>query len=361
VAWVWQRDGVKKDMLQQEYDVIVVGAGPAGSSAAQTAAQGGASVLLLEQNNSIGLPVQCAGGIPAILGKVVKLTPGMIARQIKAMKLYLPDGQIRNILVSQGFMGYVLNRELFDKELAYTAWSAGAKLSVATKVIEITPGGVIVQKDGDRFEIKAKVIIGADGPFSVVGKYLRQENTHYLRTMQCQVLWDKADDAMKYYFHSAYEGGYAWVFPKGNTANLGVGCLHEPAKAMEHFLAFLNVGQDRIVGRGGGMLPVGGALPVTVQGNCMLVGDAAGQVHPITGEGIRSAVVCGKVAGKFAAEAALSGDLHKLTGYSERWQNLYLQTFTTATAGRRYMEKNWTTDVDKLTQIILRTWGVATS
>ena len=338
------------DIFSISYDLIVVGAGPAGSSAARVAAEAGASVLLLEQKARIGSPVQCAEFVPAKLAKVVTIEPRHTARRIRSMKVYLPDGQRREREMAEP--GYMLNRELFDRDLAGAAWLAGAKLAVATKVTAINPEGVTVKNSDGCFDIKASVIIGADGPYSMVGKYIGQINSCYLRSVQCEAVWDQAGDSIECYFDSVYEGGYAWVFPKETTANIGVCCRQQPVKALQHFLGELGLGRERIVGWRGGMLPAGGPLPVTVKGNCLLVGDAAGQLLPLTWEGIRCAIVCGMVAGKFAAEAALSGDLTRLQGYQERWQSLFLPQMEAGIAKHRYLLENWSTDAQILTQLL---------
>ncbi|MBE9592273.1 MAG: FAD-dependent oxidoreductase, partial [Proteobacteria bacterium] len=110
------------------YDVLIVGAGPAGSSAALEAAKNGADVLLIEKKKIIGQPVQCAEFIPKLLLNEIEISHDSIAQRIKGMRTYLPDGEI----VESCSPGCMLNRSVFDNELAMKAADKGADVRIDT-------------------------------------------------------------------------------------------------------------------------------------------------------------------------------------------------------------------------------------
>ena len=202
----------------REYDAVVVGAGPAGSSAARALAKAGARVLLLERRPQIGLPVQCAEYVPRLITLHAPLEPCHIAQEVEEMETFLPSGEV----VRNRFPGYILNRSLFDKSLAIAASQCGAELLVGAEAIDLTPGGLVVEckhPTRSRFEVHAKVIIGADGPVSTIGRLTGRVNAKFVAAAQCEVALKEPLKSTRVYFDPAYVGGYGWAFPKGATAN----------------------------------------------------------------------------------------------------------------------------------------------
>lgn len=341
-------------MKKGTYDVLVIGAGPAGSSAAKAAAEQGASVLLVDKKTRIGVPVQCAEFVPFHLAGEVALSPQHIAAQVSTLNTYLPDGEVK----AMASPGFVLHRSLFDKDLAVAACEAGAALLLGARVTGPTREGILIRQGGAEDEIKGKVIIGADGPRSVVGSWLGSTNQSFLQAAQFEVVWprDNQPETLRVYFDPAWELGYGWVFPKGRTANIGIGCLKDPASHLPRFLRRLGLGRDKVVGRTGGLIPTGGPLACTRKGRFLLCGDAAGLTHPITGAGIMPAVVSGKMAGKWAALAVKKDDLGILEGYEQEWRELLLPMLNRALANRRYLSRNWTEGTAGFCRLIRETW-----
>jgi digeranylgeranylglycerophospholipid reductase len=155
-------------------------------------------------------------------------------------------------------------------------------------------------------------------------------------------------DVTEVYLHPDYHAGYAWLFPKEGMANAGVGFAPvpggpRPTVALAAFLATLER-RGRIAGPvaayQAGWIPVA-PLADSVRGNLLLVGDAAGQTHPVTGAGIFNAVTCGAMAGRWAARAALGDDVSLLRRYDEEWRDLLGGTLARAAARRRRMEAHW--------------------
>lgn len=342
--------------MAERFDVLVVGAGPAGCTAARIAAGAGARVLLAEKRPIIGLPVQCAEFVPLQITDYVAVPEHCIAQRIRQMHSYLPDGET----IRTPAAGYVVDRSLFDKELAVAARQAGAEIWSGARVTERTEGGVFVRRGGQDIEVACRVIIGADGPRSTVGRWLGQVNTEFFDSLQVEVVLPKPQEATQIYFAPVYRGGYGWLFPKRETANVGVGVSHtlggNPRQALDHLLERLGFGRGDIVGRTGGPIPSGGPLDSVREGATLLVGDAAGHTHAVTGAGIFSAVVGGALAGEAGGRAIKTDDLSALSEYEREWEAFLGGPMRHAVSKRQYLDLHWSDDPGELSDVIRKTW-----
>ncbi|MEA4901593.1 NAD(P)/FAD-dependent oxidoreductase [Desulfitobacterium sp.] len=338
------------------YDIVVVGAGPAGSTAARVAGENGAKVLLLEKRSQVGSPVQCAEHIPEALVHHVNIQPEHIAQPVSALETYLPNGDV-HIMPARG---YILHRNAFDKYLAVSANKAGAHLWVGARALRPSSDGLIVIHQSEEKEIGAKIIIGADGPGSTVGHWMDQVNQDFLVAAQVEVVLDKPIETAKIYFHSDYVHGYGWVFPKGTTANIGVGLsagiIGSSQKILDRFLKRLGYGRERVVSQTAGIIPVGGPLKSTCSDRYLLVGDAAGQTHSITGAGIANAILCGEMAGRAAAKTIQTGNRRLLGDYEKEWRTYLGRSLQRAVNNRQYQKTMWTNDQAALSALIQETW-----
>lgn len=306
-------------------DVVVVGGGPAGSSAARAAAANGARTIILEEHPSIGTPVFCAEGLSLNGIKDAGLEPiaPLVAQRITRARVYAPNKNFID-LTSEDWVGYTLNRQYFDKAIGNNAVKAGAELITDTRVTGIfrengKVAGVIAERGGEQIKVKAKITIGADGYWSIVRRSsgLARWYPDVVTCAQYQLGNLHLDDPTtnEFYIGMKYApGGYAWVFPKNNeTANVGLGVrnIHtEPA--INYLKRFLESDprfkEAKVLRRNGGVTPVSGMLDKIVDDNLMLVGDAAGQLIPMTGAGIHSGIEAGKMAGAKAVEAIVGED-----------------------------------------------------
>ncbi|MBM4308509.1 MAG: NAD(P)/FAD-dependent oxidoreductase, partial [Deltaproteobacteria bacterium] len=188
------------------YDILVVGAGPAGSSAARTAARMGSKVLLIEKNQRIGVPVQCAELVSKWVSQHASFTSGSIIQSVETMGIHLPNGATFEMKSP----GYMLDRSLFDKELATSAILSGAEVLTGAKAIEASSEGVLIEQ-GSRTEwIRTKVVIGADGVHSTVARWTKQPSLRVMVALQYEVALFESQSHADIYFHPDYEGGYAW-------------------------------------------------------------------------------------------------------------------------------------------------------
>lgn len=344
-----------------ETDILIIGAGPAGSMAAKHAALNGAKVLLVDKKSEIGAPKRCAEGVSKDGLKKLGITPNprWITSDIDKVRLVSPNGTdvlLDEDKVKLSEMGYVLERKVFDKYMTMDAARAGAQIMVKTLATGMSKvnDGIIVSLEhmGNAFEIKAKIVIGADGPESRVGRWaglktsLKPGNMESCAQFEMVGVDMKQSGCLELIFGSVAPGGYAWIFPKGeDVANVGLGILSTKTDktAYQHLLEFvdtypgtqnaqpveLNVGGD----------PVAGLHKELVTDNVLITGDAAGMVNPLDGGGIISGMTGGCIAGEVASKAIAEGDYSKknLKKYQKRCQKEIGDSFKKYLKAKEYL------------------------
>ncbi len=328
--------------MKDRYDVIVVGAGPAGSITAMYAARGGCSVLLMEKDRDIGMPVRCGEAVGRDgLNGVIEIRPRWIAATINRFRLVAPDGTV--VEPDIGGTGYVLERRVFDYDLAMAAVEAGA--DVVTKAYvnglwkESMNGrerivGVTYTWKGVPRKVRGTVIVGADGVESRLGKWAGIDTTTDFRDMECCAQMTLAgvhmeNDVCEFHFGSRWAPqGYLWMFPKRHgMVNVGVGISGMAARTRKPLYILEEFIKERFP-QAGVLTTVAGGVPCVdtlreiVKDNVVLVGDAARQVNPVSGGGIAGAMQAGKIAGEVIARAVAAGDMAELEDYPRRWEKL---------------------------------------
>jgi digeranylgeranylglycerophospholipid reductase len=323
--------------MKKEYDIIVAGAGPAGSIAARYAAQQGVSVLMLEKDRDVGYPVRCGEAISkAGVEEFIKPDPKWIAATISKFSFNAPDGT--EVILDFGDAGYVLERRIFDYELARTAADAGAEILTRAYVngLILNGGqvaGVKYEYQGEQKEVKAKIVIAADGVESRVGRWAGLTTHIDFRDMESAVQITAANipvdqNTLYFYFGQDYAPqGYFWVFPKGDKkANIGLGVSGLIGKK-KSALSFLNNFMERYYPSAPVLTNIAGGVPCSItlskisSPGIMLVGDAARQVNPLSGGGIASGMIGGSIAGRIAAEAVKMNKLEHILTYDKVWKD----------------------------------------
>ncbi len=329
-------------MRRLECDVVVVGAGPAGSLAARTAAEKGTKVILLEEHPEVGRPIFCAEGLSlnGIKDAGVKPEPPIVCQEISKARVYAPDMNFVE-LTSSDWRGFTLNRDVFDRALSENAVKAGAELMTSTRVMDVikdggTVTGVKAISNGEPLQLLAKIVVGADGHASVVRKKagFRRWFPDVCTCAQFRLGGLSLDEPEVNDFLLSSEiapGGYAWVFPKsGEVANVGLGVRRVHTAPPIHYLRKWVSSDPRFKDAeiqlvNGGICPVSGNLDKTVDDGVILCGDAAGQLIPMTGAGIHSGVEAGKMAGDTAARAIQEGDVSatRLSEYERHFEEYW--------------------------------------
>jgi digeranylgeranylglycerophospholipid reductase len=322
--------------MKEDIMVAVVGAGPAGSTAAEVVAASGTEVLLVDRKDEIGSPVQCGGFLPeafelegliprAGLPQTLREIPERcILHRTELQRIYSPSGEYRQFPVA----GRVLDRRAYDRYLAARAARAGARILPATRAR--LEDGMMHLSGHFRGKVRPQVIIGADGPRSVVSRAMGNPEQETGICLEYEMVDVNIDTKAAEMYFSAYyaPGGYAWIIPLGqDTANVGIGVRssymagQKPSAILGRFIREHPVAAEKLAGGQvlavmRGLVPSGGSCGVIQKGNMLLAGDAAGHVMATSGGGIPLAAVAGRVAGE-AAVAHLRGEMD-LSDYVSR-------------------------------------------
>jgi digeranylgeranylglycerophospholipid reductase len=330
-----------------DYDVVVVGAGPAGSSTARWAARNGARVLMVEKRQEIGSPVRCGEGISrAWLDSVdLKLDSKSVACEVKGAKIISPNGTpfYLSEKMAGNEVGLVLDRVFFDKLLAKYAVKAGADLMLKTSVTGLlTENGKVVgvklKSYGQPRELRCGCVVGADGFESQVGRWAGINTSLAPRDVTTCLQYrltniDQEHEYCQFFLGSVAPGGYVWIFPKDeDTANVGLGVqlskLKEPGEVKKYLDRFIESKPGLKKGRPlevvSGAVSVCAPIDQTVTDGLILVGDSARQIDPITGGGISNSCRAGRVAGEVLAKATKEKDFSakSLQRYENGWRDL---------------------------------------
>ena len=325
-------------------DVLVVGAGPAGSMTAKWAAKQGARVLMIEKRQEIGSPVRCGEGMSKDWLKEVGITPGRwINVEVEGARIYSPSEKVLEINEKSAGneVGYVVERDGFDKQLAIDAGNAGVDTLLKTAATGVLKEdgrivGVTAKRFGEPFEIRAKITVGADGFESQIGRWAGLPTNLALRDMDTclQYRMTNVDTDVRYcdfFLGECAPGGYVWVFPKGEgLANVGIGVqvskIKSPAEARDYLDRWIakhpGYAKGKKIDVVGGGVSIAAPIKQTVTDGFMLVGDAARMIDPLTGGGIANGCIAGKICGEVAADAVRSGDTSKgfLMRYEKGWR-----------------------------------------
>jgi geranylgeranyl reductase family protein len=313
-----------------EYDVVVVGAGPAGSMAAKYAAKAGARVLMIEEHAAIGQPVQCAGLIStrAFEGCEVPETVSRLA--IRGANIHAPDGRILTV-DGKRTMAYVVDRGELDHAMALEALKSGVASLVKTRFSGLQWQGsdviIAALSQGEPIEIRTRVVIGADGLQSAVGRLAGLERVQTVLTCaQAEVYADVGhpDFVDVYLGQDVAPGFFAWVIPtRSGTVRVGLCSTQRSLDRLGPLIERLSPrSATSLLHFSAGGIPVG-PPPCTVAAGTLIVGDAAGHVKPTSGGGIYPGTLCAKIAGTVAAEAAAQANTSKdaLMVYDTRWRS----------------------------------------
>lgn len=313
-----------------DYDVVVVGAGPAGSVTAATVARAGYKVLVLEKNSSCRSP--CAGYVSNTIN--IELPDNaVIQSKITKMRTYFPDLSFHDFQLS----GFVVDRPAFDTGLSMKAEESGAELKWDSPMIDLINPHPHMQGAGANGVIfrggraYGKIIVGADGVFSKTASLsgiARQEIAvcaqYHLKGVE------PLQNTGEIFFNADYApGGYVWIYPTGeDSAKVGVGIAHGKKSPRLYLDAFISESgaANRLKGRKTeyitGALPVSGLREKLLFGNIMLAGDSAGMADPVTGAGINNAMLAGEIAGRTIIESLETDDHAMLSQYETRIKKL---------------------------------------
>jgi digeranylgeranylglycerophospholipid reductase len=326
--------------VNSDSDIIVVGCGAAGATAAETAASLGSRVLLLEEHDRVGVPSHCSGhvGINSMKHLCVSLPSRIIKNQIRGAVFHSPSGKVLHI-ERQTPVTWVLDRRALDEHLANRAQKAGAQIKFNSRAIS-----AIATDDGFHVQVSAgakpqtfscKLIVDCEGAAPTLTRFQNTgecRKSMWVNSAQVQVdhVEDLSEGLVEVYLGSAYAPGFfAWLIPwRDGSAKVGLATREgNPRLFLERFMKRHPVASRKLKNAQRGdisyhPIPLGGPIPKTYSPGMLIVGDSAQQVKPTTGGGIVFSLICGRIAGKVAHDASRRGDASEafLKQYERRWK-----------------------------------------
>lgn len=302
----------------EKWDVLIVGAGPAGSTAARIIAEKGIKVLVLEKKQKIGVPNHCGEGITYRVLKSLGMNDKKpwIVRKVKGGRLLFPN----NTTIYFPETGFCIDRPLFDQELANIASEKGAKILLQKEVIKLIreqEGWRVFTKDGSVYF--TNYLVAADGALSTVRRLLGI-SVNYITAIQYKFppIERFKDDYLLFYHHQDFYPGYAWVFYRGKETSIGLGTIHNVREKLHKFLNYLKVAPENRISVQTGKIPFDKRPQKIVMPRVLFCGDAGGFLFPFTKGGVRGAIFSGKIAGEVIVEAIKEKKPETLYEYPRR-------------------------------------------
>jgi digeranylgeranylglycerophospholipid reductase len=358
-----------------DFDIVIVGAGPAGSSAAHEAARNGSSVALLEKESVVAETVRTSG-VTWVKDAQNFGIPEDCYNPIKNYSFCSPSNTVT--ISDDVAKAAVLDVRKTYRHLAKQAQESGAKLFVDTNVTDVItdeqkkPIGVIAKSADKEIKFNAKVIIDCSGFQSVVGKMLGlvTQWEKFGAGAEYEVRAENVDDKTWWLMvgQKYSPAGYAWIFPVGGDIvriGVGVGKPESDVDPTERLNELMENKEGPIKDLGTitkiefhyGLIPNDGLSRKTVYDNLILVGDSAGQANPLVLEGIRYAIRFGRVAGKVASDAVKNDDTSEnaLRPYETDWKKAIESKINSASkVQNRWIglsDEQWDKELDVISEL----------
>ena len=329
-------------MNEPVYDAVVVGGGPAGSTAAHDLAMAGHSVLLMERGGRIK---PCGGAVPPRLLEDFDIPQSLLVARARSARMIAPSGRAVDMPVGEiGYVGMV-DREDFDEWLRERARMSGVERLTATfeKIERDDHAHPVVtfrrERGGPIERVRARCVIGADGARSAVAKQCLPD----AERVKCVFAYHEiiaapemnsedfdADRCDVFYQGKLSPDFYAWVFPHGKTASIGVGSANKGFSlrgAVSEMRGQLDLNRCETIRREGAPIPLKPLKRWDNGADVIVAGDAAGIVAPASGEGIYYAMVGGRYSAEAASQMLKTGEAKALKNARKRFMREHGRVF----------------------------------
>jgi len=315
----------------RSFDLIVIGAGPAGGYLAGKVAKAGYEVALVEEHREIGEPIQCGGLVTPRVFEYVDCKETIIGA-VHGAELYSPSGR-KLVIDGRDTEAVVVQRAMFDRAIATDAVRKGAHtfLGAQAQAARRDDGGVevVIDQDGEPRKLRCKILVGADGVRSNVAKWfniLRPKKI--IPGFEVEMTGVRGDPGFVKLFigNEIAPGFFGWIIPSGDTARVGL-CVGQ-GNAFAYLERMLTRPEVRQYTKGAQpILYIAGGIPLgfprrTYADNVLVVGDAARQAKAVSGGGIFTALTCSEFAAQTALQALETRD------YSSRMMHRYHRAWT---------------------------------
>lgn len=293
------------------FDVCIIGGNISGNYLCFLLSNTNLKIAVIEEHKEIGLPFQCAGIISKKLNRLITLPHEIVLNRVKIAKVVTPSGKYINLSGQEE--PYIIDRVALDK-LFYD--KVKNKENVTYYLGERFENFTYTSKDlllikTSKHKLKARMIIGCDGPFSTVAKIVNVRN-RVLYAAQVRVKGNYNINEAVMFFDPRWKESFGWIVPEGanNIYRIGIGSQKNIHKKFDFFLKRLKIDKKSIIDRQGGIIPYGMMQPCAFN-NCLLLGDAAGQVKATTGGGIVMLLTAAKYAAHCIRKCFKSQDFSK--------------------------------------------------
>ena len=324
----------KKDILMGNYDVIVIGGGPAGSTAARGCAERGFKTLLIDKA-VFPRYKPCGGALSfrTINSLGFEIPQEMIEAECKGVNVYYKGGMAT--YKREGRVALMVSREKFDNLLFEMAKERGCMTLTGERVVSVESSGGYIKVNTEKGAYLARFVVGADGANSIVSRFINGSNKEFLSaTAFVSKITSPSSPpyegggwgggVLNFYFGNVY-GGYAWVFPHGRYLSAGIWGLNwlnsAPLDSMKRFLISHDFSTDNIRGH---KMPLWDRRRKICSENVLLAGDAGGFVDSFSGEGISNAILSGRIAAESIADSLKNGESAG-DNYKKRCNSLFVK------------------------------------
>jgi len=346
-----------------DFDVVIVGGGPIGSTLAYEISKKGFSVCILEKKKEIGIPLQCAGIVSKRLKDVNEIPENLILNKIKGAFLHSPNHILK--VKKNRTEAYIIDRVAYDKFLAKRAVDNGTKLFTNCKVTYIdTEKGIIGFKNNQK--LKAKIIVGADGSNSFVSKsfnnsfnyfngtqFLLKLHSNEKNKIQKENYYHLNSDFVDLFLDSKISPGFLWSIPISKNM-FRVGLFSKNSYKEQNFFIknFLDKNEKfenyEIIEKYHGKIPIYDEKKKLVMKRAILIGDAASQLKPTTGGGLILAFEAIQIAKKYIKKSLNENNISILKEYEDTFRKKFSSELNYQIKVQKTFEKLSNKDLDFL-------------